>query len=960
MDLHPSPRLVENPCHAEAIAAVLAHLLHHAEFASRETDPLINALVQIAARYGEIITGCINKAPDLHLQTFAELLGVRARHAAAARAHVSFKPAAGATSSPVIVRMHTPLAIQGGAGEPAVFETLAELRLVRAEPTIALFANAGHRQCADVSPMLYGEVNESVMTLLTPVTYALHIGHRTAFGLAGLQRIKLRVEVSDSGTGNSPAQFDWLVATPEGDFPLRVEKDTTGGLGRSGEVVVVPPSKWPAGSMDGIESLWLTLRPRREPDAAAAAGHWRPPRLAAIDIYAVAATGPQAIAAACHDGMPLDISKDFFPLGERPRFGAVMQLLSPSFGEPGAKIEIQFRLTNPDGAAATPIPPVSRAGRPSIVWEIATTNGFRTVAANDGTGSLTQDGLVTFTVPNDVAAISIAGKTGPWLRARLASGDYGGTTPVDGTAVPVAFAPAVRSLTVRSTVERGPLQADLLVSQGALTSRRIDPRGLSSADLFPSPDVDDPTLYVGLDTTTAPGELAKGSVLDWYVKPAPPTPPLAISELPPKPTGPRWQIRSADGWRDVAVQDSTADMARPGIVKLILPDAPGEWPGNILDPRKLVWLRIVWPAQHAPGLEPRLPIRLAINSVEVRHSQRLSNEIVGSSNGRPGQVFRALRTPIVEGVLLRVRESDDNWIEWNEVGKLASSHGDERDFTLDRSTGELHFGDGRFGRIPPAGANNIRLNEYMTGGGIAGNQPTSATVQLRGAVPSVDSVIMLDAAVGGLDAEDAPRVREHASAWLRHRSRAVCADDFADLAVRASPAVARAFCVAGRDLSVPSSAELRELEVRPDVVTTIVIPQSADPAPQPSLDLLSTVKTYLDERRSPVARLVIVGPTYTYVSVRLQVRPRSDWSPDAVASECTRRILGFLHPLTGASDGRGWTLGERPHRSDLYGLLDTIDGVDFVRAMSISIDLPPGMPIIIAAGTIEVQPVSGT
>ena len=120
------------------------------------------------------------------------------------------------------------------------------------------------------------------------------------------------------------------------------------------------------------------------------------------------------------------------------------------------------------------------------------------------------------------------------------------------------------------------------------------------------------------------------------------------------------------------------------------------------------------------------------------------------------------------------------------------------------------------------------------------------------------------------------------------------------------------------------------------------------------------MKAYLDERRSPVARLVLVGPTYTRVSVRLEVVTHPDWSPDAAASECKQRITEFLHPLTGGSDGCGWTLGEQPHRSDLYGLVDTIDGVDFVRALSISIDAPSGIPIIIAAGNIEVQPVNDT
>src|SRR5262249_26653177 len=161
----------------------------------------------------------------------------------------------------------------------------------------------------------------------------------------------------------------------------------------------------------------------------------------------------------------------------------------------------------------------------------------------------------------------------------------------------------------------------------------------------------------------------------------------------------------------------------------------------MVDPptRKLAWLRVIWPVDEASRGVPQLPIGLAINSVAALHSQRLVNEILGSSNGRGDQVFKALRTPIIGDVRLQVREADEGWVTWNEVENFADSDADSRDFTLDRSTGEVSFGDGRRGRIPPSGANNIRLHEYATGGGRLGNQPAKAIAQLRSALPAVES-----------------------------------------------------------------------------------------------------------------------------------------------------------------------------------------------------------------------------
>ena len=965
MNPTPAPNLIEHPRSANEIAVVLDRLLERADFGPAGTDPLRDALVRIAARYGEIVTQCLNAAPDLHLQAFADLLGGRARPAQAARVHVSFKPAAGRATGPVIVPMNTRLAAApaGGDSEPVVFETLADIELVRAEAVRALYVDAGHRRLADVGAMLsVAGLEGDPLAWSVPVALALHIDQRAAFGVPGLRQVRVQVGVSDAGSHDALAKFElfeWVASAPQGDLPLVVESDSTGGLTRSGEVVLTAPPAWPTASVDGIESLWLTLRLRRvaaDPTSADAPisppSAWRPPRLCALAIRVIAATPVQPVAAACHDGVPLDISKDAFPFGERPRFGSVFQVQSPAFAEPGAKVEMRVQLTNPEGAAAAPIPPVSSEGRPVVVWELSTTRGFQPMAANDGTRSLTRDGSLVFTVPADVAAIAIAGKSGPWLRARLASGHYGSDIAIDGSAMAVPRAPAIRSLAVQSTLERGPLLPEHLVSTGALAHRQIDPRLAMPVDAFALPDVDGPALYVAL--AAAAGALVKGRVVSWHVRPALPAPPLAFGEPAPGAAAPRWQMRSAGGWRDVAVHDASAGLTQSAIVKLTLPDAPAPWLGSMPDPAaQFAWLRIVWPAD---GRRCDVPAGLAINSVLAQQSQRLRNEVVGSSNGRSAQVFKALRTPIIGGVLLQVRETDEAWVTWQEGEDLSDSQAASRDFTLDRTSGELCFGDGRFGRIPPLGANNIRLREYTSGGGRRGNQPAGAIAQMRSAVPAVESVVNVEPATGGLDADDAARVQGHASAWLRHRDRAICADDFADLALRAAPEVARAFCCAGRDLSTAAPAGAREPQAQAGAISVIIIPQGPEARPQPGLALLATVKAYLDARRSPAGRLVIVGPTYARVAVKLQVVAEAGWSPHEVAVECARQVEQFLHPLSGGAEGRGWALGQRPHRSDFHGLLGAIDGVDGVRALSLAINAPAGMPFVVSAGAIDVTP----
>jgi hypothetical protein len=674
-----------------------------------------------------------------------------------------------------------------------------------------------------------------------------------------------------------------------------------------------------------------------------------------LGISVVAVNPAQPPSAAFRDGAPIDTTKDFLPLGDRPRFGSDLQLICPALA-PSAKVQVDVQLTNPAGASASPVHPVSSNGKPVVVWEISTAAGVRPLDVADSTNAMTQSGSISFVVPDDVAPLPIAGKQAIWLRARLAGGHFGSILPSEGPPIPIPLAPVVRSMTLRSTLERGPMPPEYLVSCGASISKRLDPTLAVPVQAFPTADLNGPALYIGLGALNraAPWDiLAQSRLLTWHANPAQPNPPLVYREPTERRDALRWQMRCAGGWFEMAAIDKSADLTRSGIVRLTVPPNPAPWQGVAVDKAlpDLAWIRIVWPE----NLSPELPLSLIINSVEARHSQRLLNEIVGSSTGRPNQVFTALRTPIIDAVRLQVRETEDDWFEWTEVVLLSLGGHADRFFTLDRSSGTICFGDGRNGTIPPPGPNNIRLVQYSTGGGRNGNQPSAALAQLRSALPAVASVTNHEPATGGLDADDAVRIRANGSVWLRHRGRAVCADDFADLAAQASPEVARAFCVPARDLGANTTNAAGDM-AQPGAISVIVIPHGTDPAPQPRLDLLETVKIYLDERRSPTGRLVVAGPSYSVVTVRIQVAPAAGWSADEVVPQCRERIAAFLHPITGGSDLCGWALGQRPHRSDIYGLLNAMDCVDFVRSLSISIQTPPAMPVIIAAGAIDIQP----
>ncbi|MBX7096977.1 MAG: hypothetical protein K1X89_04620 [Myxococcaceae bacterium] len=93
--------------------------------------------------------------------------------------------------------------------------------------------------------------------------------------------------------------------------------------------------------------------------------------------------------------------------------------------------------------------------------------------------------------------------------------------------------------------------------------------------------------------------------------------------------------------------------------------------------------------------------------IDGEHRQRLNDQPLGkdcdyrtpaTSDGSASQVFQ-IHYPPLKDVALTV-----DGAAWTRVASLAGHDGTERVFTVDVGTGEVGFGDGAHGRIPPAGA----------------------------------------------------------------------------------------------------------------------------------------------------------------------------------------------------------------------------------------------------------------
>jgi hypothetical protein len=188
---------------------------------------------------------------------------------------------------------------------------------------------------------------------------------------------------------------------------------------------------------------------------------------------------------------------------------------------------------------------------------------------------------------------------------------------------------------------------------------------------------------------------------------------------------------------------------------------------------------------------------------------------------------------------------------------------------------------------------------------------------------------------------------------LRERYRAATCEDFEYLATCVWPKtetahalqeaghgrVKRARCIPQRNLAITDPA-LRQI-ISPAHVSLIVVTDHPSTRPGLSPEIRDELWTYLDERRLLTTRHHVVEPDYvrvTLTGVRLFLY--EDALEEKVRREAVAAVRGFFHPLTGGPEGQGWPFGRDVYVSEVYELLDKVEGVNFLEADHIPLTAP--------------------
>lgn len=728
--------------------------------------------------------------------------------------------------------------------------------------------------------------------------------------------------------------------------------DNTNGFQRDGQIQLTGLSPVPAEVNNTPNLYWIRARvvePR-----------W----LAVAEISSILFNNNAGLTALYFDDQKIDFSNPFAPFGTRPLSGQALYF--------GFKIAVPQTMT-----VRTRLKPTAKLEWQylSDSWKAFDRRDITQLPAMSDLAveNLSFSGKVLLKLPpSAIPRKLVNGQESRWLRVRVVEGDYGKEAqyipvnandpskgyklaPGTGTITP----PRLRSFKLSYEASAVPTilrQSGFYYQDLSQSNQNSEPLrfflAVNDAALAPH-DESAPACYFGFD------QAFPEEAVHLYIAAAPRT--LAgnlmreaeahtASQLPPL----SWQYFNGSDWRELTVIDATNNLTESGALEFLTPVDIAPLAKFDLTPR--YWLR----AQSAAN-DPFDTQRLTgvfLNTTSAVQAITVASETVASSNGLPSQRFQIARAPILPRPQVMVREpeppsdqerlailaeegsdaivtdaaagSSEYWVRWHEVANFRQSDRRSRHYILDHITGEIVFGDGLQGLIPPRGNNNI-VAGYRSGGGGAGNLPAAAINRVETPRPGVATVTNPIAAEGGAEAETVAMVVARGPQALRHRERAVAGNDLEWLARQAAgTSVARAKCLANIN---------RSLRFEPGWVTLLIVPQGTATKLSPGPELIREVENYLEARafagtiEQTPAQINVIGPGYLRIAIAAEIVPVDIDAAQKVKQQALTALTGFLHPLTGGPNGDGWEFGRDLYISEVYQLLEGLAGVDHVKSL---------------------------
>jgi len=653
-------------------------------------------LLKLAARMGEVIIEQLNRVPEKNFLAFLDLVGIDLLPPKGARAPLTFVLAEKAPDDGLVPK-GTKVGVKNL--DDVIFETEEDLVVSRASLKRVYSLSPEQDRYADLGELLRGASADGKAIFRDPdpvpawplIEHLFYLGHARLFTLAETAGVPVTITIASPDEGLGPLLWEYSGKGGWTPAPSTPTNDLTVTLNLSGIQESVVEGYDRQGNLIKRSSYWI----RAKAAQPLSADPTQLPTASAITAEVNISKSGLLPDLAFFNNLPIDLSKDFFPFGERPKFNDIFSIAGhEAFSKAGAQITIDVKLSDtpprPDTKSITLIWEY-RDGEKWVTLAQTTQDGIPTATNDpyqftDTTNAFTKDGQIKFRCP-PIKPATWNGEDNYWTRVRIVAGDYGREAEYQKTAS-TELETELRRIETDSAKQQSII--NLLNQQGLLDSFRYIPatfkppslKSLTAAYSYTEAAQSDltiitvndfvyqevssavpfkpfvlsqekyPTLYLGFDEAKP----FKGSPLSLYFQVIQPrygkeqnagvatpigSPPVVVWRY--------WDGKK--GWSLLPLEDETHDFTEGGRARFVGPYGAS---GRHLFGERLHWIK----ASVEKGWYARTPSLQGIhpNTVWAIHGVTLMDQILGSSSGEPDQSLNFAKTPVLSGEVIEIRE----------------------------------------------------------------------------------------------------------------------------------------------------------------------------------------------------------------------------------------------------------------------------------------------------------------
>ncbi|MGN1041776.1 MAG: hypothetical protein ACI4PJ_03510 [Acutalibacteraceae bacterium] len=277
---------------------------------------------------------------------------------------------------------------------------------------------------------------------------------------------------------------------------------------------------------------------------------------------------------------------------------------------------------------------------------------------------------------------------------------------------------------------------------------------------------------------------------------------------------------------------------------------------------------------------------------------------------------------------------EELWVKWKPVPSIMAYGPDERVYEIDYSQGEIKFGDGRNGKIPPSQYNESIRVQYSICNGNDGNIESHEIVDFVSSIGPVEDVDNPTPIMGGVDMETIDGAAQRMFAQISSGNRIVSLDDFEN-----------AICFNDRNIykvkCVSHTNEDSEKEI--GVTSIAVLPREFKQGHAKFQGIKDKIWQFVDEKApatlSNSSGIRIFEVHYVETIIKLEIVIDDFNYYQGVYNEIESKLKEFLNPVSGNFSHKGWNIGDFPRKELVYNYIKTVKNLKWIKSINVFTNL---------------------